>query len=354
MTSDGVELPDEVWGVICAYVCDAVDGDKLYVKNRKGEEVDKRKVVYKRRLDTLYAIRQTNKQLCRVMSSEFGEELFQLALENFSEVSDATYGVEEAPPTMLWRHKAFFLTELGCQACESHPTTRKPNWIFGVRMCKECLQEHTVTHRELRDDEWTKYATYEELTKNLPHDEFQGWSQFYRAAYTLVRYWRRTVKKRIALLKRAKTPSERERICAAPEGTKPGAQLMKNTPREKRKRALLAELGLLGCELRADSKLCELFIKGFPKNLRDRQYWTAKKVAERMAQMKYIHEYCDEFQAIVDHWREQIDEGMEEDDEMYVTYEVTGFESFGAAVRDLADRWNSFPRQWPWLAERDT
>ena len=135
--NSSVELPDEVWGAIAQFVCEDVDEDKLYSTHRKtGEKVDKRKVVYKRRLDTLFAMRGTNKQLCRVMSSDFGEEIFQLAFENFCEVSDATHGIDDAPPTMLWRHKAFFLTGLGCQTCDAHPTTRKPNWFLACVCAK--------------------------------------------------------------------------------------------------------------------------------------------------------------------------------------------------------------------------
>lgn len=354
--NSSVELPDEVWGAIAQFVCEDVDEDKLYSTNRKtGEKVDKRKVVYKRRLDTLFAMRGTNKQLCRVMSSDFGEEIFQLAFENFCEVSDATHGIDDAPPTMLWRHKAFFLTGLGCQTCDAHPTTRKPNWVFGVRMCKDCLQKHTVIHQELQDESWTKWATYEELTKGLPHDEVQGWSKFFKSAYTMIRYWRQSVKNRKALLRHAKTPSERERICAPP-AAKQDKQLLEKKAREKRKEALKAELDLIGCELRADSKLSELFIEGFPKSLRERKKWTAKKVAERMAQMKYLHEYCREFKATVQGWRREINDMFDHYGHGYgnYTYEVTGFYSLGAAVRDLADTWTRFPKQWPWLVQPAT
>jgi len=354
--NNDVELPDEVWIAICELVCEAVDDDKLVGTNRKGEEVDKRKAVYTRRLETLFAIRGTNKQLCRLMSSDVGEEMFQRAFENLCEVSDATFGVDDAPPAMLWRHKAFFLSGLGCQACENHPTTRKPNWKFGVRMCKDCLLKRTVIDRELNDIEWTQNGTFEELTSGLPHDTVQGWSQFYKEAYTMVRYWKKSVKKRAALLRRAKTPSERAAICApAPPVAKPDTQLLGKKACEQRKQALKAELDLIGCELRDDSKLCELFINGFPKSLRERKKWTAKKVAQRMAQMKYLHEYSREFRDFIQGWREEIDEMFNSfgpGPYRNYTYEVTGFHSFGAAVRDLADGWTNFPREWPWLARR--
>ena len=132
--------------------------------------------------------------------------------------------------------------------------------------------------------------------------------------------------------------------------------MLEKKAREKRTEALKAELDLIGCELRADSKLSELFIEGFPKSLRLRKKWTAKNVAKRMAQMKYLHEYCREFQETIQDWRDDINDMFDEYGHGYgnYTYEVTGFHRFGAAVRDLADTWTRFPKQWPWLVQPTT
>ena len=78
--------------------------------------------------------------------------------------------------------------------------------------------------------------------------------------------------------------------------------------RERREQELKIELDLLGCEIRNDSKLCKLFIDGFPKHPRDRAKWTAKEVAKRMAQMKYLHEYCRAFREEIQEWRDEINE----------------------------------------------
>ena len=347
------ELPDDVWRIICARACDDVDETRAWTTNRKGETVDKRRSVYARRLEILFALRETNAQLRALMSGGFGEELFRRAFARMSDIQDAGGGVDRAPATMLWRHKAWFMRGLGCQGCDKHPTMRKPNWTFGVRMCKDCLMQRTVTTRELGEEEWTKHGTFEELTRGLPHDEIDGYSRFY-GAYTLTRYWKNSVKKRVALLKRAKTPAEREAICAPPEAPT-DAQLPEKQARERRKNELRAELELIGCELRNDSKLSKLFIDGFPNRRREREKWTAKSVAHRMAQMKYLHEYCAEFRDEIAQWREEINELR--DDGWYgsdVVREVTGFRDFGAAVRDLADRWTRFPAHWPWLAPRAT
>jgi len=352
-SSTETDLPDDVWMIICEKVAHEVDEDKKTRTNRVGVVVDKRREVYKKRLDCLLAMRRTCSQLRRVLNGEFGEELFRHSFEQLAEFTDAAQGESDAPATMLWRHKAWYLTELGCQGCDKHATVRKPNWTFGVRMCKECLMKRTVCDYELkRDEEWSAHGTYEELTVGLPSDEAHGWSRFLKESYTMTRFWKKSVKKRIALLKRAKNPAERAAICAPPKPREDSHSFEKNA-RKRRKEELEAELALVGCEMRADSKLSKLFIDGFPKNRRDRERWTAKAVARRMAEMKYIHEYCAEFQNIVDGWRQEIDELHDEGWGYHgeILEEVTGFHNFGAAVRDLADRWSDFPARWPWLAD---
>ena len=68
-----------------------------------------------------------------------------------------------------------------------------------------------------------------------------------------------------------------------------------------------------------------------------------------MAEMKYIHEYCDEFEQIIEDWRQEIGELHEEGFYGNINAEVTGFRDFGDAVRNLADGWSDFPARWPWL-----
>lgn len=226
---------------------------------------------------------------------------------------------------------------------------RKPNWTFGVRMCKDCAIKRTVTNRALRnDEEWSARGTYAELTVGLPSDEVHGWSAFFRDQYTMTRFWKASVKKRVALLRRAKTPAERAKICA-PAAPRVDAHAFEKNARKRREEELKAELALVGCEMRPDSKLSELFIDGFPNKRSDRLKWTAKAVAHRMAEMKYLHEYCAEFRETIQEWREEIRDLYDDGYRGNVTYDVTGFYNFGAAVRDLADTWTDFPARWPWL-----
>lgn len=354
-------LPEEVWMIICERVCHDVDEKKMTRTNRAGVLVDKSKDVYKKRLKILLAMRQTCSVLRNVLSGEFGEELLHSAFDNLAEFTDAAYGEARAPPSMLWRQKAWYLVTLGCQGCDKHATMRKPNWTFGVRMCKECMMKRTVCDYELKSDmQWTQHnATYEELTAGLPSDEIHGFNRNrrYDKYYTMTRFWKKSVRKRIALLKRAKTPAERKAICAPPAPPQPPAAWPRSRIKKawlRRRDELQAELALLGCKLRTDSKLSKLFIKGFPGKPRERERWTAKRVARRMAKMKYVHEYCPEFQETVDEWHAEIDELYHAGFRHNLTEHVTGYRDFGAAVRHLADTWRDFPPRWPWLGELAT
>ena len=353
-------LPEEVWMIICERVCHDMDEEKMTRMNRAGDVVDKSKDVYKKRLGALFAMRQTCSTLRNILSGEFGEELFHSAFDNLAEFTDAADGAARAPPSMLWMQKAWYLVTLGCQGCDKHATTRKPNWTFGVRMCKECLMKRTVCDWELKRDEneWTEHATYKELTASLPSDEVHGFNRNRRRNkyFTMTRFWKKSVKKRIALLKQAKTPAEREAICAPPAAPQPpAARTRTRAPRSRinkaslrRKEELQTELDLLGCELRIDSKLSELFITGFPRKPRERARWTAKRVARRMAEMKYIHEYCQEFEDTIDEMRAEIDDHRQAGFRNATEF-VTGFRDFGDAVRYIADtassRWDRLVRR---------
>lgn len=147
--------------------------------------------------------------------------------------------------------------------------------------------------------------------------------------------------------------------------------------RKERRRDVLRELTRLGCEPRADSKLCAGFVRG---DLPGERLWTAKQVARRMAEMKYIHEYCEEFRDEVDDMREKFENLCEEylgdddfDDDEYDEYDdddyyarldradareaacedSTGYRHFGRYVHDVAESWADFPARWPWLSEHD-
>jgi len=147
---------------------------------------------------------------------------------------------------------------------------------------------------------------------------------------------------------------------------------------KERRRDLIRELRRLGCEPRADSALC----KGFVYQTLEPTTWTAKAVARRMAEMKYVHSYCDTFKKKVDDMREKFenlcDKYMGEYDDEYDEYDdddeydeydsdrldradarqaacedTTGYRYFGTYVSELAKNWKKFPEKWPWSIPDD-
>ena len=130
-----------------------------------------------------------------------------------------------------------------------------------------------------------------------------------------------------------------------------------------RRNDLTRELSELGCgPIRSDSKLCAGFVEGSlsPSARADRRRWTAKRVARRMAEMKYVYEYCAAFRDEVDETRRKVDElaaedydGSDDDEQYYAERDacesITGYSSFGSFVRGLAEDWRDFPDRWPWL-----
>ena len=138
---------------------------------------------------------------------------------------------------------------------------------------------------------------------------------------------------------------------------------------KERRRDLIRELRRLGCEPRADSALC----KGFVYQTLEPTTWTAKAVARRMAEMKYVHSYCDTFKREVEDMREKFenlcDKYMCEYDDEHDEYDeydsdrldddradareaacedTTGYRYFGTYVSELAKSWKKFPKKWPW------
>jgi len=128
-----------------------------------------------------------------------------------------------------------------------------------------------------------------------------------------------------------------------------------------RRNDLTRELSELGCgPIRSDSKLCAGFVEHSLSARADGRRWTAKRVARRMAEMKYVYEYCAAFRDEVDETRRKVDElaaedydGSDDDEQYYAERDacesITGYSSFGSFVRGLAEDWRDFPDRWPWL-----
>ncbi len=124
---------------------------------------------------------------------------------------------------------------------------------------------------------------------------------------------------------------------------------------------LTRELSELGCApIRSDSRLCRGFVQRWLGTRADGRRWTAKRVARRMAEMKYVYEYCAAFQDKLDETRRKVDElaaddydGSDIEKQCHAKIDarisITGYSSFNKFVRVLADNWWDFPDRWPWL-----
>ena len=101
------------------------------------------------------------------------------------------------------------------------------------------------------------------------------------------------------------------------------------------------------------SWLCAGFVGDLLSARADGKQWTAKRVARRMAEMKYVYEYCAAFQDEVhETWRkvEELADGGDYYSERDACESITGYGSFESFMRALAEDWTDFPDCWPWDA----
>jgi len=100
----------------------------------------------------------------------------------------------------------------------------------------------------------------------------------------------------------------------------------------------------------SNQRLCAGFVGDSLSARADGKQWTAKRVARRMAEMKYVYEYCRAFQDEVDETARKVealtDDGEYERD---ACESITGYSTFGSFVRGLAEDWTDFPDRWPWI-----
>ena len=101
----------------------------------------------------------------------------------------------------------------------------------------------------------------------------------------------------------------------------------------------------------SNQRLCAGFVGDSLSARADGKQWTAKRVARRMAEMKYVYEYCRAFQDEVDEMGALVEALTEEHySERDACESITGYSSFGDFVRGLAEDWTDFPDCWPWDA----
>ena len=126
--------------------------------------------------------------------------------------------------------------------------------------------------------------------------------------------------------------------------------------KHQRSQVLLAALESKGLQLRFDSHLCAAWIKGQVDA-------TAEEVAEVMAGMRYLHEYCKGFDKVCKAVENDIEvrvrdlarkngrfyQGIQGD----ATEQIygTGIRHFIAVRRGICQTWSEWPDEWPWLVD---
>jgi len=132
------------------------------------------------------------------------------------------------------------------------------------------------------------------------------------------------------LLKRSRQRANRKKGALKGKVTRKRNRQELESERSARLETALQRLGL---KRRGDSTLCEGYIEG-----KIECYWTADAVAEKMAQMKYLHEYTGG--AYVRRVREDCD----------LIASVEGpFRGMRRVVGVRVQRDWDYPREWPWL-----
>ena len=204
-----------------------------------------------------------------------------------------------------------------CDVCDKTPA--RFNSIFDINLCNEC-KEDPAYKLIYKSTAKTKYYLTEKDIVELECFESVGTSNYSRGCkVTLIREVEvinyfcgkhgidiDQVDDKIEELDIAKAERQAKREKA------------KYKKERDRKRELKKALKKAGCELRADSKLCQGYING---KITD---WTVKKIVNRMCQMKYLFEYAN-----MDHYL--VNYAFEEA-EMYALKKIGGY-----------------PDEWPWL-----
>ncbi len=205
----GSYLPNEIWSIILDKLVHHAFGPLKRtvfegpVDVPVAREVDRSATVFKARAKALLALRCVNKQLRALLGSDLGETLYATCNERARHYTDVLNRRDECPASMLERHMCYFAHTTGCQKCDKHRTMRKPNFTFGVRMCKECLRKRTIIDREIKGDASLK-DYWDEIFARLPHDVVTGWSAYYKEEYYMERFWRTSVANLVDELRRPK------------------------------------------------------------------------------------------------------------------------------------------------------
>ena len=139
---------------------------------------------------------------------------------------------------------------------------------------------------------------------------------------------------------------------------------------EQRRNDLTRELDTLGCEVIDFAAVCEDFIYGCLFRYKGSRLWTAKMVAESVAQFKYVTKFCFQFRHMINTKKRLVNEkiaarlaeGVSGDRDKHTlgfsycvmkpsTKFITGYDSVEEYAYNIAINWNDFPSSWPWLSQ---
>lgn len=172
-------------------------------------------------------------------------------------------------------------------SCEDCGSTKRLSTVIRFTICKECKSKSKyslITKSTVK----TKYFLSDDDLENIDYDEKKN--PHYSSASPMKLYLEKDVKRyflkkhniKIKDLKLKLSELEQIKIDKATK-----IKDSKNIKKQKREEELKKELEKSGVELRKDSGLCNGFINGTIKD------WTCDEIAQRMCEMKYLHEYCD-------------------------------------------------------------
>lgn len=219
-----------------------------------------------------------------------------------------------------------------CDVCDQIPS--RYNNIFNKYLCKDCnqLPEYKIICKTTAKN---KYFLTDKDIKNIETFEKRGYTG-YKNIFILM--------KEIDVIdyfcaKHEISDNQIEHVISMladkKEEKSQKRKEKKNLEMEKRKKNLVKALKNKKLKLRSDSKLCAGYINGTIKN------YTIEEVVERMCQMKFLYEYANMDECLMEareYQKEELEAGYFPD--------CTIFEQ---AEMNALKKVKGYPDKWPWL-----
>lgn len=273
-----------------------------------------------------------------VSSSEEEDSTTKEDVTGEDSTSEEDSTTEEEKPTK--KTKANTCAECKKTCCK----TLRLNPFYDVRLCPTCeeLDEYKIYFKTAAKQKF--FLTDKDLADcpcvEKPHHTYNSIMVFYSyldlcdifaAKYNVNAGNKAAIEDMIETLEQKKS-DRKEKLLRA-----------KRQAQAARKKELVALLKTKRLELRADSKLCENYIKG-----ENDDYWTPRRIVRRMCQMKYLYEYCN--------YKKHLNNAYEE---CRYDYDFRGRERIDY-IESIAEEnalksvgLKDWPTKWPWLRRSD-